>query len=465
MTCQKCGATLVEGARFCTRCGTAAVLGGAVAGGAGSAAGSLGVGALGDAPTVVSGMSSAGAGDPSGAMQGAGSVHGGGDAISGAGSASPGDPLSGMGDATQLAQPPSFDPNATQLAQQSTFDPNATQLAQQSTYDPNATQYAQQSTYDPGATRVMDQPPNYGTTELPPSQPQPPQMLGGTETGPVCPWCGSFVEPGVRFCGACGSSVFRQGFAEPRDEGGWWGRNWKKIGGAGAVALLAAAISGSCVVFGFASGDDDKGTSSGDTPTATRTVVPTATPTLRPGETPSPTPTATLTPTITPTPPPGSTPTPTPTRTTVPTATPTPRPGETPTPTPTATATPTNTPTPTPTPTATPTRTPTPSPTPTRTAVTYFFSARLDRATYFSGDTAQLCYAMTPNDRAFHVKITQTQPGNQNTLVAEFDDDGRGDCINLTVTHNDVPGFTLLVQAFLGSNPPANVFLSAKVPE
>jgi zinc-ribbon domain len=450
MTCEKCGATLAEGARFCTRCGTKAVFGGVVASGGGSALGSAGASSLSGSPTVIEGMSAAGSADPSTVLQGAGAIEGG-SPMEGAGSMSPGEPSASMGDVTRIEAPTEVDYGATRLAQQS---------------DPGA-----------GVTRAFEPPPEPPSLPVTPQDavtqvPRTvPQTAPGFETGPVCPWCSSPVTPGVRFCSACGSSVFREGFASPGGGGGgdgsWFGRHWKALGGMGAGALIAAAISGSCVMFGFAGGDDNKQADAGQTATATTSASPAGTATA--------TATATQTGTPTATPEPGSTETPTPpataTRAATATNTPTPRPGDTATPTPTRTPTPPPTPTHTNTPTATATPTRTPSPTATatatatRTPITYRFSASLNKSTYFSGETAVLCYHMEPQNIPYHVRVTQTAPGSPH-IVAEFDDNGvgGGDCINLTVHPNDHPGFTLQVQAFIGNVVPT-VHVSATVPE
>ena len=83
---------------------------------------------------------------------------------------------------------------------------------------------------------------------------------------------------------------------------------------------------------------------------------------------------------------------------------------------------------------------------------------------YVVGEQIHLCYHMEPQNIGYTVRVTQTAPGSP-AVVAQFNDNGGGggDCIFLTVTENDYPGFTLVVQAFVANLTLTAPALSAKV--
>ncbi len=407
MTCENCGATLPDRARFCTRCG-AEVVSAMAAGTAMEATAAEGATVL--LPSDEEPIPS----PPPSIATAATQILDLSDA--------PGEPLSGAGAATVVesatgAQPPPASPFATR----------------------------------PGLGAAPAPPP-----PPPPPPVSPPPLPVVPPPGPpqvFCTSCGAPMAADAHFCNVCGAPTEPpfEPPAEPLPAGGSRG-GWIRGAGIAVVAAVAAGVLGYCVAFG-GGGDSDKQAAS-DTPTpttaasktATRTpsVSPSPTRTPVPGESPSPTsasgPTVTVIPTT-----PGSTPTTVATSTATSTAQPTATATATRTATATATSTATATPTRTSTPTATATRPPTA--TPTSPPTSFKFSAWLDEHEYYVGDTMELCYNMTPAGYPYSLELAKTYP--HYSYIASWNDNGAGggDCVYLTTTIDDIGSVQLVIRA------------------
>ncbi len=266
---------------------------------------------------------------------------------------------------------------------------------------------------------------------------------------PACPQCGYLLQPEARFCNGCGYLVApavpaweSPSAVAPAAIGGR--PPWLLLAAIGGAVALA--VVGGFIIYRAWSGGDGTtpaatstatpiggvigGAGSGVTPTATASRASaggTATSAGRAA-------TSTATPAQTPT---------------VPAVMPT----STPVILPTSTRPP---PTPTPVPPA-PTPTPTPIP-----FSAFNFGAAIDAYSYNVGDTATLCYYMTPENVPYTVVVTQTAP--YTLELGAWDDDGvgGGDCTTFPIIADDRPGFRLVIDAYIAGGV-LTVQLSATV--
>lgn len=84
---------------------------------------------------------------------------------------------------------------------------------------------------------------------------------------------------------------------------------------------------------------------------------------------------------------------------------------------------------------------------------------------YYSGDTATLCYNLSPANIPFRLRLTQTAPYQGTPLVWDDNGAGGGDCVTLQIGPNDIPAITAVLQAFVNNQLVGTVTLSAKVPD
>ncbi len=86
---------------------------------------------------------------------------------------------------------------------------------------------------------------------------------------------------------------------------------------------------------------------------------------------------------------------------------------------------------------------------PTPTPVSYSFTASLDQSSYYWGETAQVCYTMSPPNIGFDLYFSQASP--RSGLIAAWSDNGigGGDCVSVKMESIDLGEINVMIQAVI----------------